>query len=96
MGSGGARVKGDLMQFSGRPLRGRTSLRQAIEVARRQAKSWELRATLSLSRLLQREGRSEEARPLLSEIYGWFTEGFDTPGPAGRQGLAQRAGRQRA
>jgi hypothetical protein len=38
-----------------------------------------LRATLGLSRLLQQEGRSEEAHQFLSEIYGWFTEGFDTP-----------------
>jgi len=54
--------------------------RQAVDIARRQnAKSLELRATLSLSRLLQKEGRSEEARGNLSEIYNWFTEGFDTP-----------------
>jgi len=53
--------------------------RQALEVARRQgAKSWELRAALSLSRLWQRQGKPAEARQLLSEIYAWFTEGFDT------------------
>jgi tetratricopeptide (TPR) repeat protein len=53
---------------------------QAIEIARRQgAKSWELRATLSLARLRQREGKRAEARERLSAIYGWFTEGFDTP-----------------
>ena len=52
---------------------------QAIEVARRQrAKSWELRATMSLARLWQRQGRRHEAQELLAEIYGWFTEGFDT------------------
>ena len=74
------RVKGDLLQSCGRVSEAEASFRQAIEVARRQqAKSWELRATMSLSRLLQKEGRSEEARPLLSEIYRWFTEGFDTP-----------------
>jgi len=55
------------------------SFRKAIEVARRQqAKSWELRATTSLSRLLQKQGKEDEARRLLSEIYHWFTEGFDT------------------
>jgi len=43
------------------------------------AKSWELRAVMSLSRLLQRQGRREEARQMLAEIYGWFTEGFGTP-----------------
>ena len=74
------RIKGELLQLSGRTSEAETSFRQAIEVARRQeAKSWELRATISLSRLLQKEGRSAEARQLLSEIYAWFTEGFDTP-----------------
>jgi predicted ATPase len=53
---------------------------RAIEVARRQrAKSWELRATISLARLWRRQGRTNEARQLLAEVYGWFTEGFDTP-----------------
>jgi len=53
--------------------------RRAIDIARRQqAKSWELRAVTSLSRLLQRQGKKEEARLMLAEIYGWFTEGFDT------------------
>jgi predicted ATPase/DNA-binding SARP family transcriptional activator len=54
--------------------------RQALEVARCQsAKSWELRAAMSLSQLWQKQGKREEARKLLTEIYGWFTEGFDTP-----------------
>jgi predicted ATPase/DNA-binding SARP family transcriptional activator/class 3 adenylate cyclase len=53
--------------------------RKAIEVARRQgAKSLELRATMSLSRLLKKQGRKEEAMQMLQEIHGWFTEGFDT------------------
>jgi adenylate cyclase len=52
---------------------------KAIEVARRQqAKSIELRASTSLSRLWQQQGRKRQARGLLAEIYGWFTEGFDT------------------
>jgi adenylate cyclase len=51
----------------------------AISLARRQgAKSWELRAATSLARLWQRQGKHQEARNTLSEIYGWFTEGFDT------------------
>jgi predicted ATPase len=51
---------------------------KAIEVARRQqAKSWELRATVSLARLWQSQGKRKEAHKLLIEIYGWFTEGFD-------------------
>jgi predicted ATPase len=54
--------------------------RQALDVARRQqAKSLELRAVMSLSRLYQRQGRQAEARPLLAQTFGWFTEGFDTP-----------------
>ena len=53
---------------------------QALDVARRQrARSLELRAATGLSRLWQRQGKQETARQLLAEIYGWFTEGFDTP-----------------
>jgi adenylate cyclase len=53
--------------------------RRAIEIARQQrAKSWELRAVMSLSRLWRQQGKQKEAHQLLSEIYGWFTEGFDT------------------
>ena len=52
---------------------------QALAIARRQpAKSWELRAVLSLSRLWQHQGTRAEAYELLALIYGWFTEGFDT------------------
>ena len=48
-------------------------------MARKQgAKSWELRATTSLARLLASQGHREEARTMLAEIYNWFTEGFDT------------------
>jgi predicted ATPase len=53
--------------------------RQALDAARRQqAKSWELRAAMSLSRLWQGQDKRAEARQLLAGIYGWFTEGFDT------------------
>ena len=56
-----------------------TWLRRALDVARRQeAKSLELRAAMSLSRLWQQQGKQVEARALLAPIYGWFTEGFDT------------------
>jgi predicted ATPase len=52
---------------------------KAIEIARRQqAKSWELRAVTSLSRLWQKQGKKDEARQMLAESYGWFREGFDT------------------
>jgi len=52
---------------------------KAIEIAQRQqAKSLELRAAMSLSRLWQQQGKQAEARQMLAEIYNWFTEGFDT------------------
>jgi len=81
------RLKGELMlKRSG--VRGRESEVQgeaeecflkAIEIARRQsAKSWELRAVMSLARLWQQQGKKKEAHEMLAEIYGWFTEGFDT------------------
>jgi tetratricopeptide (TPR) repeat protein len=55
------------------------AFRTAIDVARQQcAKSWELRATTSLARLLVKQGKRDEARAMLAGIYSWFTEGFDT------------------
>ena len=52
---------------------------EALEIARRQrAKLFELRAAMSVSRLWATQGRREEGRALLSEVYGWFSEGFDT------------------
>ena len=52
---------------------------QALDIARRQqAKSWELRAAMSLARLRQCQGKHAEAHELLAPIYAWFTEGFDT------------------
>src|SRR5262249_7227759 len=56
-----------------------TCFHQALAVARRQqAKSLELRAAMSLSRLWQQQGKHAEAYALLAPVYGWFTEGFDT------------------
>jgi len=53
---------------------------QAIDIAQQQsAKFWELRAAISLARLWQEQGKRDAARDLLVPIYGWFTEGFDTP-----------------
>jgi tetratricopeptide (TPR) repeat protein len=70
------RLKGELQ---GEPAEAEASFHKAIDIARRQkAKSFELRAVMSLSRLLQRRGEQDEARRMLAEIYGWFTEGFDT------------------
>jgi predicted ATPase len=52
---------------------------RALAVARRQqAKSWELRAAMSMARLWRDQGKRDEARGLLAPVYGWFTEGFDT------------------
>jgi predicted ATPase len=53
---------------------------RALAVARaQQAKSWELRAAITMARLWRDQGRPDEARELLAPVYGWFTEGFDTP-----------------
>ena len=53
--------------------------RQAIQITRDQSnRLWTLRATMSLARLLASQGRRDEARTMLAEIYDWFTEGFDT------------------
>ena len=56
------------------------AFQRALQLARQQqAKSWELRAAMSLARLWGEQGRRTEAHALLAPIYGWFTEGFDTP-----------------
>jgi class 3 adenylate cyclase/predicted ATPase len=66
---------------------------KAIDIARQQqAKSLELRAVMSLSRLRQQQGRKEEARQQLAEIYGWFTEGFTTADLRGAKGLMEELG----
>ncbi|MBI3800819.1 MAG: AAA family ATPase [Deltaproteobacteria bacterium] len=69
-----------LLRQTGTPqAEAETWLRRALDVARHQEAKWlELRAAMSLSRLWQQQGKREEARQLLAEIYGWFTEGFDT------------------
>ena len=60
-------------------LQAECCFRQALEVARRQqAKSWELRAGVSMARLYQQQGKAAEGRALLSQIYQQFTEGFET------------------
>ncbi len=72
------RLKGELLLMEGQAeAEGEGHFHQAIEIARQQqAKILELRAVMSLSRLLQKQGKKAEARKLLQEIYGWFTEGF--------------------
>jgi predicted ATPase len=76
------RLKGEilLMQAGADAAEAEQQFRTAIDIARsQQARSWELRATTSLARLLAKQGRRGEAHNMLAEIYGWFTEGFDTP-----------------
>jgi predicted ATPase len=74
------RLRGELLLKSEAPqAAAEECFHQAIKVAQRQqAKSLELRAMMSLARLWQKQGKREEARQRLAEIYGWFTEGFDT------------------
>ncbi len=75
------RIKGELLlnQNPTNEHEAEGCFRSAIEIAQRQsAKSWELRATTSLARLLAKQGHPDEARSMLAEIYNWFTEGFDT------------------
>jgi predicted ATPase len=60
-------------------VRAEAYFERALTVARQQqAKSWELRAAMSLARLCRDRGKTVEARELLAPVYGWFTEGFDT------------------
>jgi predicted ATPase len=73
------RLKGELLLDSKGSSEAESCFRHAIDIARRQsAKSLELRAVTSLGHLLKKQGKKEEARQMLGEIYGWFTEGFDT------------------
>jgi predicted ATPase len=73
------RLRGELLARNNADGRAEAALRTALEIAnRRSSKSWELRATTSLARLLANQDRRDEARPMLAEIYNWFTEGFDT------------------
>jgi predicted ATPase/DNA-binding winged helix-turn-helix (wHTH) protein len=75
------RLKGELLLVCSAENHGEAEacFQQALTVARQQqARSWELRAATSLSRLWQQQGKQAEAHALLAPIYGWFTEGFDT------------------
>ncbi len=75
------RVKGELLLMRDPPEEAEAErcIRTAIDIARRQkARFIELRATTSLARLLERQGKRDEARAMLTAIYNWFTEGFDT------------------
>ena len=74
------RHKGQLLLRQGRTQAAEELYHRALAIAREQeAKLWELRAVASLARLRRDQGRPAEARDLLAPVYGWFTEGFDTP-----------------
>jgi predicted ATPase len=75
------RLKGELLlrQGNANASEAQNCFQRAIDIACKQsAKSWELRATTSLARLLAKQGKRDEACAMLAEIYDWFTEGFDT------------------
>jgi predicted ATPase len=74
------RHKGQLLLRQGHPEAAEELYRKALSIAEEQgAKLWELRAAASLARLRRDQGRRAEARGVLAPVYGWFTEGFDTP-----------------
>jgi predicted ATPase len=74
------RHKGQLLLRQGHTEAAEELYRKAMNIAREQeAKLWELRAAASLARLRRDQRRRAEARDLLAPVYGWFTEGFDTP-----------------
>ena len=75
------RVAGEIALLSHGPdaAKAEAYFERALSVARaQQAKSWELRAAMSMARLWRDRGRQDAARELLAPVYGWFTEGFDT------------------
>jgi predicted ATPase len=75
------RVAGEIALLSQEPdtAKAEAYFERALAVARQQqAKSWELRAAMSMARLWRDQGKRGEARELLAPVYGWFTEGFDT------------------
>jgi predicted ATPase len=73
------RLKGELLLIKGDEAQAETCFRRAIGAARCQcARSWELRAVTSLSRLWQKHGKRQQAQKRLAQIYDWFTEGYDT------------------
>ena len=73
------RIAGEVALMSSDTAQAEVYFERALFVARQQqAKSWELRAAMSLARLWRDQGKVREARELLAPVYGWFTEGFDT------------------
>jgi predicted ATPase len=76
-----SRIAGEVARLSPEPdaVKAKAHFERALAVARAQhAKSWELRAAMSMARLWRDQGKRHEAREILAPVYGWFTEGFDT------------------
>jgi predicted ATPase len=74
------RIKGWMLSLKGDPEEAERAYTDSLDWARtQQAKSWELRTATSYARLMRDQGRAGEVYELLAPIYGWFTEGFDTP-----------------
>jgi predicted ATPase len=87
------RLAGEIALKSSEPDRAKAEahLERALSVARsQQAKSWELRAAMSMARLWRDQGEREEARELIAPVYGWFTEGFDTRDLKEAKGLLEK------
>ena len=73
------RIAGEIALRSPEPDKAEAYFKRSLAVAHeQQAKSWELRAAMSMARLWRDQGKRDEARELLAPVYGWFTEGFDT------------------
>ncbi len=89
----GLTCRGELRLTLGQRDLAEADFRDAIALARTmQAKAWELRATMSLARLLADQGQRAEAHTMLAEIYNWFTEGFDTADLKEAKGLLEELG----
>ena len=89
------RLKGECLLLCSQAQQGEAAacFQQALAMARRQqAKSWELRAALSLARLWRQQGKATDAREVLAPVYQWFTEGFDTADLQQAQALLEELG----
>jgi Tfp pilus assembly protein PilF len=74
------RIRAALQLMLGDEIEAETSLKKALDIARQQsARWWELRAAIDLAHLWRKQGKAEQARQVVKEVYDWFTEGFDTP-----------------
>jgi predicted ATPase len=75
------RISGEIALLQPEPsgAKAEAYFKRSLSLAgKQQAKSWELRAAMSMARLWRNQGKTQQARELLAPIYGWFTEGFDT------------------